>query len=256
MFHLKSKDEIAKMRESGKMLAEVFALIKKEVKPGVRLQELDNLAFEEIVKRSAKPCFKGYQQSEQDPPFPSSLCTSLDSELVHASAARTIVLQEGQIIGIDIGLQYNGWNADMAETIAVSTMSDKAQKLIEVTAKALKLGIKAAVCGKSLVNISQAIYNHVTAHGFGVVTSFVGHGIGRRLHEDPRVPNFPTDEAKDIILKAGLVLALEPMVTAGSPEIEILSDGWTARTKDGSLSAHFEHTIAITNDGPEILTRI
>jgi methionyl aminopeptidase len=256
MIERKSKEEIAMMREAGRKLSECLAVVVALVKPGVKLHELDSVAEREILNRGATPSFKGYRQRESDTPFPASLCASVNSEVVHGPASRDIVLFEGDIVGLDLGLSYNGWNADMALTIPVGAVSGDAQRLIAVTREALTAGIASVRPGGKLIEVSSAMYRYITEHGFGVVTGFCGHGIGRRIHEEPMVPNYPTPAAETIELKVGMTLAIEPMVTAGNPSLVIADDGWTARTRDGSLSAHFEHTVAVTDNGCEVLTQL
>ena len=254
MIHIKHAHELKAMRESGRLLAEVLEEIKSAIAPGVNLKTLDELACSEIAKRNVRSSFKGYTAGGALLPFPAYLCASVNNEIIHAPATRDIILREGDIVGLDIGLNYKGWHADMAETVAVGIISDDAQRLLDATREALSKGIAAAMNGVPLNEISKAIYNHIESSGFGTVETFVGHGIGRAMHEDPAVPNYPTKSAEEIILKTGMVLALEPMVTLGKSETRVADDGWTAKTADNSLAAHFEHTVAITDKGPEILT--
>lgn len=254
MIDCKTVDELKRMRAGGKILAEVLAMVQGKVRPGVSLNSLDALACQEIVKRGAKPSFLGYRQKSDNPPFPSTLCASVDNEVVHGPANRSRVLIEGQIVGLDLGLSYNGLYVDMAVTAPVGKISALAAHLINTAKTALMRGIEAALRGRPLSDISQAIFDVITENKFGVVTSFSGHGVGRKVHEEPPIPNYPTANAAKIILKAGMTFAIEPMVTAGDPAVEVGDDGWTVLTKDRSLAAHFEHTVAITDEGAEILT--
>jgi len=248
MIVLKAPWEIEKMRRSNKIVAEVLAALKEAVKPGVTTMELNELAERLCIKKGARPAFKGYRN------FPYSLCVSVNEEIVHGLPSKRR-LQEGDIVSLDFGVYYDGYYGDAAITVPVGRVSERAKRLLEVTEKALYKGIEQARVGKRLFDISAAIQSYVEAHGYSVVRQFVGHGIGRSLHEDPQVPNFG-EPGKGVKLKVGMVLAIEPMVNEGTYEVEILEDGWTAVTKDRKLSAHFEHTVAITENGPEILSRI
>ena len=256
MIHIKTKKEIEAMRVSGRMLVEVLQEIKKAAKSGVTLRELDTIAKEAIYKRGAGSSIREYKGNGTLPPFPAYLCASVNDEIVHAPATRDIELKDGDIIGLDIGLVYKGWHADMAETIPIGAVSNNVKRLLEVTKESMYKGIEAALVGNTLNDVSMAVYDHVEANNFGTVTSFSGHGIGREIHEEPTVPNYPTKKAEEIVLKEGMVIAIEPMVTEGDPGLEISDDGWTAKTQDGGLSAHFERTVAITEDGPKILTTL
>lgn len=256
MIRYKSTEEIEKMRVSGRLLAEVLEEIKRHIAPGATLLQLDGIAEKAIQERGAISSFKNYTAGGSMPPFPSFVCTSINSEVVHGPGTRTYTLQEGDIIGIDIGLIKDGWHADMADTVGVGTISKEAEHLLAATKEGLLKGIAAARAGKPLSDIGTAVHTYIEEQGLGTVTSFVGHGIGTDMHEDPPVPNYPTKQASKIIMKPGMVLAIEPMVTIGDPTLHIADDGWTAVTDDGSLAAHFERTIAITKDGPEILTQL
>ncbi len=246
--HLKSADEIEKMKEANRIVAEILEGLKKKVRPGVTTEDLDRYAEDGLKERKAKSAFKGYRG------YPKALCTSVNSQVVHGIPSRT-PLKDGDLLSIDFGAYYNGFYGDAAITIPVGNVSDEALRLKDIAEEALYAGIEKAYIGNRLSDISFAIQSLVERNGFSVVREFVGHGIGRSLHEEPQVPNFGSP-GLGVRLKAGMVLAIEPMINAGGSEVKILQDGWTAVTKDGSLSAHFEHTVAITEDGPVILTRL
>ena len=256
MIHIKTAEEVAKMRESGRLLAEALSEVTKKVAPSITIKELDTIAGKAIEERGGISSFKGYTAGKKMPPFPSYLCVSINDEVVHGTGDRDYTLKEGDLIGFDIGLIKDGWHADMAETVAVGKVSPEAAKLLQVTHEALEKGIAAAIPGKPLSDVGKAVFSYVEAHNLGTVTSFVGHGIGKEMHEEPPVPNYPTKQAEAIIMKPGMVLAIEPMVTLGDPALHIADDGWTAVTDDGKLAAHFERTIAVTDNGPEVLTRL
>jgi methionyl aminopeptidase len=247
MIPLKSKKDLEMMRRSGEILARITRKIKESVSVGVSTFEIDQLAEELIKKANASPAFKGYKG------FPATICTSINEQVVHGIPGER-KLKEGDIISLDLGLNYQGYFSDIAVTLAVGKVNAKAQKLIETTKNALFEGIKQARIDNHLSDISSAIQNCVEKNGFSVVRQFVGHGIGKSLHEEPEIPNFGRPN-RGTLLKAGMVLAIEPMVNLGTWECEVLDDGWTAVTKDGFLSAHFEHTVAVTDNGPEILTQ-
>lgn len=235
------------MRDAGRIVAEILQLLAERVSPGVTTAELDRLAEAECQRRKVKPAFKGYGG------FPCSICASPNEVVVHGFANEQ-PLVEGDILSIDFGVVYRGFFGDAALTLPVGAIAPEKERLLQVTEESLRLGIAAAVVGGRVSDIAHAVQSHVEARGFGVVREFVGHGIGRRLHEAPQVPNFGTP-GQGARLKAGMTLAIEPMINAGRPEVKVLPDGWTAVTIDGRPSAHFEHTIAITDHGPEILTR-
>ena len=246
MIPLKSDEDLQRLSKSGKILSRVMASLKEVILPGVLTSEIDALAQRLIVEEGAKPAFKGYKG------FPAAVCTSINEEIVHGIPGKR-ALCEGDIIGIDLGVNYLGYFTDAAVTLGVGLVDPSLLKLVEVTKEALVEGIKKAVAGNRLSDISHRIQDFVEGNGFSVVRQFVGHGIGLSLHEEPEIPNFGVAH-QGPILEKGMVLAIEPMVNAGTWEAEILPNGWTAVTKDGSPSAHFEHTIAITEDGPQILT--
>jgi len=247
MIHLKSNQEINAMRKSGKVVAQILEEIIQMLKPGMTTQDIDRFAESRIKDLGAKPAFKGYNG------FPAVICISVNEEVVHGIPSAKRVLKDGDIVGLDFGVVVDGWYGDSARTVPVGKISTDAQKLIDVTRESLYRGIAACKDGNRVFDIGFAVQNYVESFGFSVVREFVGHGIGRALHEDPQIPNFGP-QGKGPVLKKGMVVAIEPMINAGSHEVKVLKDGWTAVTLDRSLSAHFEHTVAITENGPEILT--
>ncbi len=246
MIHLKSENELKLMHKANQIVAATLDLLEEEVKPGVTTKYLNEIAEANIRKLGAKPAFKGYQG------FPAALCISINEEIVHGIPGKRVV-KDGDIVSCDIGAYYKGFYGDAAATFPVGEVSDEAKRLIKVTADSLEKGISEAKVGNRLYDISHAIQTHVEKNGFSVVRMFVGHGIGRRLHEDPQIPNFGV-KGRGVRLKKGMVLAIEPMVNVGKYGVKILKDGWTAITEDGTLSAHFEHSVAITNGTAEILS--
>jgi methionyl aminopeptidase len=248
----KSRREIEKMRTAGRIVAEVLALVESELKPGVTTGYLDRLAERHIRSAGAVPSFKGYGHPSN--PFPASLCISIDSEVVHGIPGdRTI--RDGQVVSVDAGAIFDGWHGDAARTFVVGEPTPEVRELIDTTRLAMMAGIAAAVPDAHLADISGAIEDVARPHGYGIVRQFVGHGIGTEMHQEPQVPNYRTG-AKGLKLAPGICLAIEPMLTLGSHEVEVAADGWTVVTRDGSLAAHFEHTIAVTDHGPEILTTV
>jgi methionyl aminopeptidase len=248
MIILKSPDEIKKMRAAGRMVAEVFEELKAWVRPGITTLDLDRMAETAILKRGGIPAFKGYRG------FPCTLCTSVNEEIVHGIPSNRRLL-EGDILGVDMGVLLDGYYGDSAISFPIGKVSPEALRLIQVAEECLNLGIEQSRVGNRLSDISHAVQVHAENAGYSVVREFVGHGIGRNLHEEPQVPNYGTP-GKGPRLKEGMVLAIEPMVNMGGPQTRILEDRWTAITRDGSLSAHFEHTVAITESGPQVLTLI
>jgi methionyl aminopeptidase len=248
MIVLKSHYEIEQVRKTCQIVASTLEALKKVIEPGITCRDLNELAEKLIMQEGAIPAFKGYRG------FPSALCTSVNEEIVHGIPDGR-KLKEGDIISLDLGAKLNGFFGDCAVTLPVGKIGEEAEKLLQVTETSLYLGIKQAVVDNRLFDISYAIQSWVEENGFSVVRDFVGHGIGRELHEEPQVPNFGIPH-QGPRLKEGMILALEPMVNAGIFKVKILDDGWTAVTADGSLSAHFEHTIAITSNGPEILSKL
>ena len=245
---IKSAHEIAIMREAGRIVAAVIEALTREVRPGITTAGLDDIAVREFKRRGAIASFKGYRG------FPASICTSVNEEVVHGIPGKR-VLNEGDIISLDVGAMLNGFHADAAVTLAVGTISPEARKLIETTSDSLKAGIAAAKSGVRLGDVSVAIQSYAESRGFSVVREYVGHGIGRDLHEDPQVPNFGV-AGEGPLLKRGMTMALEPMLNAGIWRTRVTDNKWTVVTADGKLSAHFEHTIAITDGMPEILTML
>lgn len=248
MVILKSPAEIDIIRVANRIVAEVLGELEAAIKPGVTTLELDRRAETLARKRGAKPAFKGYRG------YPFSLCASVNAEVVHGMPSDR-VLRDGDIIGLDFGALYQGYYGDAAITVPVGQVTEEAKRLMRVTEECLYKGIEQARSGQRLGDISAAIQRHVEGAGFSVVRDFVGHGIGKTLHEEPQIPNYGM-EKRGIELKTGMVLAIEPMVNQGGWRVRVLNDGWTVVTADGRLSAHFEHSVAITNNGPEILSRV
>lgn len=251
MITAKKPEEIKILKEGGAILASILASLKKEVGPGINTLYLDELAEKLVKEKGGEPSFKNYGQ----PPFCSTICASVNKEVVHAPASKDKVLREGDILSIDIGMKYRGLYTDMAITVPVGNIGERARRIMEVTKKSLDMGIKEIRPGAPLNNIGKAIQKYVERQGYSVVRVLSGHGVGYEVHEEPAIFNFDNSRAKKVILKEGMVLAIEPMVCEGSFEVETnVDDGWTVVTKDGKLSAHFEHTVVVTNDGVEILT--
>jgi methionyl aminopeptidase len=245
---IKTRAEIEKMRASGRILRQVHDTLAPLVVAGATTMDLENAAVAKIASfPGATAAFKGYHG------YPAALCTSVNAEVVHGIPSAKRVLQEGDLVSIDCGVILDGYYSDAAVSYGVGKVSAQTRKLLEITEASLAEAIKVAVVGGRLSDIGAAVQELCEAQGFGVVREFVGHGIGRAMHEDPQVPNFGV-RGKGPRLKEGMVLAIEPMINAGGAEVKVLKDGWTAVTVDGSYSAHFEHTVAITKDGPEILT--
>ncbi len=244
---VKSREELAIMRRAGAVVADILDLLAKAVKPGMTTGEIDRIARAELEKRGAKPAFLNYHG------FPGVICVSINSEVVHGIPSDKRALKAGDIVGLDFGCVIDGWFADSARTVGVGAITPEAQRLIDVTRESLMKGIEAVKAGARVGDVGSAVQKHAEAAGYTVVREFVGHGIGRALHEEPPVPNYGKPGSGQR-LKAGMTIAIEPMVNAGGPEVATLGDGWTAVTKDGKLSAHFEHTVAVTENGFEILT--
>lgn len=246
MIYLKNDSEIEKIQRAGRIVGNALKELQGIISPGISLLEIDKFAEEYAYKNKAKPAFKGYHS------YPASICLSVNNVVVHGIPNK-YVLNSGDIVGLDYGVELDGYFGDAAITVPVGSVSDEALNLLEVTRRSLEIGIEHAIIGSRIGDISYAIQQYVESFSYSVVRNFVGHGIGKKLHEEPPVPNYG-QKGRGIKLEQGMVLALEPMVNIGSPDTTILADGWTAVTKDGSLSAHFEHTIAITKSGPRILT--
>lgn len=244
---IKSLDEIKILREAGWMLAEIMRSLKQTLQPGMTTLDVDAYAERFILKRNVRPAFKGYRG------FPGCACVSVNEAVVHGIPGPR-VLKEGDIVSVDVGIYHKGFYSDMAFTSAVGKVHPNQQKLMDVTQNALQKGIDKVRAGNRLSDISSTVQQYVESHGFSVVRDFVGHGIGRELHEEPEIPNFG-QPGKGPELKPGMVFAIEPMVNVGTWKTKVLDDGWTVVTQDGLASAHFEHTVAVTDNGPEILTR-
>lgn len=249
MVTIKSPREIGLMREAGRIVALAHQEVSKHVLPGISTLELDQIVEKTIRENDAIPSFKNYNG------FPSSACISINQEVVHGIPSVKRILQSGDIVSIDIGAVYKGYHGDSAWTYACGEISLEAQKLLEGTKDSLFKGLEQAKSGNRLTDISHAIQTHAESLGYSVVREFVGHGVGKHLHEDPQIPNFGLP-GRGITLRKGMTLAIEPMINAGRKEVKVLSDGWTTITQDQSLSAHFEHSILITDDGYEILTKV
>jgi len=250
---IKSDKEIATMREAGRIVAEVLRILSERVKPGMKTKELDILAERELKRLGAKPSFKGYRG------FPANLCVSVNDEIVHGIPGDR-VLNDGDIVSLDFGAIYHGFQGDAAVTVAVGNASPEARRLIDTTRAALETGIAAARAGATLGDVSAAIQQHAESRGYSVVREYTGHGIGREMHEDPQIPNcteppYGLKPGAGPMLKKGMTLAIEPMLNVGDWRTKVAEDHWTVSTADGSLSAHFEHTIAINDNEPEVLTR-
>jgi len=248
MIKIKSPLEISKMKTANAIVAEILADIAGQVQPGIQTLDLDARAEELSRQHRVKPAFKGYRG------YPKSLCVSINEEIVHGIPS-TRRLKEGDLLSMDFGVRYDGYYGDAAITVAVGQVSDAARRLMEATGKALYAGIAQAVPGNHVSDVSHAVQTTVESYGFSVIRDFVGHGIGRNLHEDPQIPNYgPPGQGPTLV--PGMTLAIEPMVSAGRWEVRVLADGWTAVTQDGSLAAHFEHTVAVTENGPLTLSQI
>jgi len=249
MIVLKSRDEIEKLRRSNRIVVEIMAKLEEMIKPGVTTLDLDEFAEKEVIAHGGTPAFKGYMGYQH------TLCVAHNSEVVHGIPSKTVELKEGDILGIDCGVLFDGFYGDHAKTFPVGKVSEEAEEILKIGEASLMVGIEQARPGNRLFDISAAIQQYAEAEGYGIVRDFVGHGIGTSLHEDPQVPNFGK-AGTGMKLRPGLVLALEPMLNQGTHEVEVLDDGWTVVTKDNKLSVHFEHSVAITEDGPDILSRI
>ncbi len=248
MIRIYSENEIEILRQGGKILAKIIEELKKEVKPGVTTKHLNKVAEDLVFSWGAKPSFKGFEG------FPSALCTSINEEIVHAVPGKR-KLKEGDILSLDLGIRFEGYYTDMAITIPIGRIDKKTRKLIKITKEALKIGIKQTKPGSHLGDIGYAIQKYVEKNGFNVVRELVGHGVGKKVHEEPKIPNYG-NPGQGPELKVGMVLALEPMVTVDDWQVEKTKDGWGYKTVDNSLSAHFEHTITITSKGPKVLTQL
>lgn len=247
MIILKNDNEIRKMKEAGRIVEEALRLMEANIRPGISTFHLDRIAEEFITKQGAVPSFKGYGG------FPGSICASVNDVVIHGIPSKKVILKEGDIISVDMGALKDHYHGDAARTFMVGEVSQTAKDLIRVTEESFFRGLEAFRAGNRLGDISSAIESHITAAGFGIVRDFVGHGIGRNLHEQPNVPNYGRPGIGPV-LREGMVLAIEPMVNVGSYEVKVLKDNWTVKTRDGSLSAHYENTVALTEQGPQLLT--
>ena len=247
MIVLKTSRELSKMREAGRISSRALRLAGEAVEPGVTTAEIDRLVRQYIEKQGATPSFLGYGG------FPASACISVNNQVIHGIPSKKHVLKEGDIVSIDIGAYYNGYHGDNARTFPCGEISKEAQALLDATRESLFEGIKMAKAGNRIGDIASAVQQYVEARNYSVVRDFVGHGVGAKLHEDPSVPNFGTP-GRGVRLLPGMTIAIEPMINAGTHEVRVLEDQWTTVTADGKISAHFEHSIAITPDGPQILT--
>ena len=251
----KTQSELEKMRRSGLLVWQILEDLKKIVQPGATTYDLERAAEQMIADAGARPAFKGYYVPAVGRVYNFVLCTSVNSEIIHGLPSTKRVLREGDIVSIDTGVCLEGYYGDSATTVPVGRINEGTQRLLRVTQEALDLGVDKARAGNRLFDIAGAVQQHVESHGYSVVREFVGHGIGTKLHEDPQIPNYVDPKSGNPRLKEGMVLAIEPMVCAGKPDTQVLADRWTAVTKDGSNSAHFEHCVAVTSNGPWILTR-
>jgi methionyl aminopeptidase len=264
--YLKQPDEIKKISEGGKILAEILEHLAKMVTPGMTALDVDREAERLIREAGGIPAFKGYRGRKSDPPFPGTICASINTDLVHGIPTKEKILKDGDIFSIDIGMQYpansgqgqggNGYFTDTALTIAVGEIPEPIKQLLSVTKKALEVGIAAVKIGGTIADIGKAVEQYVNSAGtYGIVRDLVGHGVGHAVHEDPRVPNFYDRELESWKIEPGVAIAIEPMITMGDYRVKVADDGWSISTVDESLSAHFEHTIVVTKDGPEVVTR-
>jgi len=251
----KNTAELEKMRAAGMLVYKVLDTLKNMVVEGVSTYELEVAAEKMIVGGGARPAFKGYTNASAGTKFPYVLCTSVNDEIVHGMPSQKRILKSGDIVSIDTGVQLNGYYGDSAITVPVGEISEETRRLIEVTRESLEMAIEKVRPGNRLFDICGTVERHVTAHGFSVVREFVGHGIGTQMHEEPQIPNYVDRRNENPRLKEGMVLAIEPMVNAGAPGSRVRADRWTAVTEDGKYSAHFEHTVAVTSNGPWVLTR-
>jgi methionyl aminopeptidase len=251
---VKTQNEIEIMRRGGALLSRALKAAVDMVAPGVELRQLDAQTERVILEGGGRPSFKGYKSHSKGKPFPSTLCISVNEEVVHGLGNRDRKLKEGDVVGLDVGCWFEGLCTDMAVTVGVGTISPEARRLLNVTRAALMNGVGNAKVGGTIRDISSAVEGTVKPHGYGIVRALVGHGVGHEIHEDPQIPNFVNEQSSHVVIQDGMCLALEPMITLGGYEVETADDGWGIVTQDRSLSAHFEVTIAITKDGTEILT--
>ena len=253
MIHLKTEEELLVMRDAGKIVTDVLDALRDVVRPGVSTMELERVAEKYIGLGGGKAAFKGYRQSHAERPFPGAICTSVNREVVHGIPSDDRILEEGDIVSVDVGVFLKGYYGDAACTYSVGNISPSRRKLLDVTEESLNLAVAVSMKGNTVGDIGYAVESHVLTNGFGVVRDYTGHGVGKKLHEAPQVPNFGR-RGRGVTLQRGMTLALEPMVMSGKEDVMLGSDGWVVVTSDGSDAAHFERTIVITDDGPEILT--
>lgn len=252
---IKTEQEIKIIGEGGRILSSILDTLIKMLRPGLTTAELEETALRMMKEANSEPSFKGYRANKKDKPFSTALCISINNEVVHAPALPNRIINDGDVVSIDIGMKYKGLYTDMARTAAVGKVSDEIKKLITVTRHSLEKAIKKIKPGLSLYELGKTIEDYVEAEGFSVVRQLVGHGVGHAVHEQPQIPNYAVENNKNELLEAGMVIAVEPMVNVGGWEIEVGKDNWTILTADGSLSAHFEHTIAVTKNGCIVLTK-
>lgn len=255
MIFLKSPQEVETMRKANRIVIEILAELREIVHPGISTGEIDKIAAERIRHKKAHSAFKGYKIRNGIVPFPATICVSINNEVVHGIPSANRIIQDGDLVSLDFGVIYEDFYGDAAISIAVGQVDERTQLLLSTTAESLEEGIAQAQVGKRLGDISAAVQQRVEREGFSVVREFVGHGVGRRLHEDPAVPNYGVKD-RGVRLREGMVIAIEPMVNMGRADVMMKDDAWTAVTKDGSLSAHFEHSIAITEQGPQVLSQL
>lgn len=256
MIILKTNFEIQKIKEANKIVAELLDdILPRYIKVGISTYDLDKIAEDYILSKGSKPGFKGYKPASNYPAYPATLCASINEEVVHGIPRRDKILKDGDIISLDVGTIVDGFYGDAARTYGVGKISESSKKLIEITEKSLYIGIENAIVGNRISDIGNAIQTYVESNGYTVVKDYCGHGVGKKLHEDPQIPNFGPP-GRGVKIENGMVLAIEPMVNLGTPKVKTLKDGWTVSTVDRKKSAHFEHSIAIINNIPVILTKI
>ncbi|MDI6778530.1 MAG: type I methionyl aminopeptidase [Patescibacteria group bacterium] len=256
MIPIKSKKEIKIMREGGRILAEILEKLRRYVKPGISALELDGLARELVFSYGARPSFLNYKPGKNGHGYPAALCVSVNDEVVHGLPLENKILFEGDLVKLDLGVEYEKMHTDATIMLGIGKISPMAEKLMKATRECLELGVREIKPGNSLNEYARAVQKHAEKNGFSVVRDLVGHGVGHSIHEPPQILNYVDQRMKDIILKEGMTLALEPMINEGGFEITLAGDGWTYRTKDGKLNGHFEHTVAVTKNGCEVLTKI
>ncbi len=260
--YIKDKEALKQIEKGGKILGSILHKLSKMCVAGVTTWDIDVEAEKMILKAGGRPAFKGYRTDPNERPFPSTICASINEQIVHAFAKKSVKLKDGDIFSIDIGMEYpykknyRGYYTDTALTVIIGDVSPEVKKLLDVTSKSLEIGIKAARAGNSVTDIGKAIENYVRSQGkYGIIRDLVGHGVGYEVHEEPRIPNFHDKSMSNFILKEGMVIAIEPMISLGTYKIKIARDGWAIQTADNSLCAHFEHTVIICKNGNKVVTR-